>query len=666
MSEEFISKMLVDHYLIDISNNIPLIITFNSFIKFHSEFYQQKVNHRVVIANNMVSSNVLLDDHPEVCIIYDEPVKFVDSIHNVSGYIITGFQLDDMPNGSVRQLYTFKIWIEKDKQVYQDNLQYHTQVQEYMKRQARHGNRVQLYYYKILNEQLITHNFYDRKLADWNDDIKILRQEFFSPHKRYLFDVMQENRNGNWSNLILYGEPGTGKSSFVFRLATQLKMSIISVDLSMYIDRKRDLYSIFHGNEFYLPYGKGQKLTVSQNCIIILEEFDSSIEKIKQLENIFLFKSDTIHSYVNNKTSEIGKKVQDAIYDFVQPDVPLSSPMDYLNSRQTANNPIDPLKITNEIFDIVRTITEDNKSDILRLRDLLELFQGPVPIRDRIIVATTNNFEQIKGIIPPLFRPGRLTPIRFTYLDWESLVELCGYYFNSELNVTPFEVVIPTSQITELAIKYVSMAKASATKINDLFEEFIQELFELNEFRKDAMVKESAQELLKPIQELPKIDPPTNDYNVNLTSSVHVNKPSVGNNFHMYENWVDTKLGTPSQPQRSKADTVNKLPNQQTRPLVPKPVQPLKKSIINTQDRPLVPRSGQPQERQMQRRPVAKNQPPKSVQPKEDDRIRTMVVDKVMDKDRDLINKLPGYNKEELVSDYLNTAVMVPQHDDDY
>jgi hypothetical protein len=74
-----------------------------------------------------------------------------------------------------------------------------------------------------------------------------------------------------------------------------------------------------------------------------------------------------------------------------------------------------------------------------------------------------------------------------------------------------------------------------------------------------------------------------------------------------------------------------------------------------------------PSERQIQRRPVAKSQHLKPVQPNEDDdRIRTMALDKVMNKDRELATKMPGYNKEELINDYLQTAVMVPQHDDDY
>lgn len=595
--------MFENHYLIDISNNIPLITTFNRFIKLHPEFYQQRVNHKIVVAEN-----------GDVCMIYDEPVQFNDEIHNANGWIITEYEMEKLTNGLTQQQYKFHVWVEKSAAPL-----YHLQVQDYIQRQARHGDRVQLNYYKILNEQLITHNFYDAPLANWLDDVEQLKNEFFSPHKRYLFDVMtQSNRNGNWSNLILYGEPGTGKSSFVFRLATQLKMSIISVDLSMYIDRKRDLYSIFHGNEFYLPYGKGNKLAISQNCIIILEEFDSSIEKIRQLENIFIFKSDTIHSYVSNKTNEIGQQVQNSMANHLQPDVPLSTPFQYLVDKQNADKGgLDPLKITSEIFDIVRTITEDNKSDILRLRDLLELFQGPVPIRDRIIVATTNNFEQIKGIIPPLFRPGRLTPIKFTYLDWPSLVELCQYYFDEQPTMPQFEIGIPTSQITELAIKYVSMANAGVE--GDLFAEFQHELIELNNKRKNVIIEEK--KITVPVAPAPVASVPT------MPTSIVAPE----NTLDMYSKWIDEKLGS-SKPVAKP---------QQAKPVVRQPTG---------------------QQRKIQQRPVARQ----TVQQKgeEEEKIRNMAVDKVLAKDKELMSTLPGYNGDQMILDYQQVAVMTPHNED--
>ncbi len=93
---------------------------------------------------------------------------------------------------------------------------------------------------------------------------------------------------------------------------------------------------------------------------------------------------------------------------------------------------------------------------------MLELFQGPVPIKNRIIIATTNNFEKIRTALPALFRAGRMTPVHFDYLDWNSLNELCMYYFQTILTIEPRPITIPTSQIIELAIKYVLTKKSFA------------------------------------------------------------------------------------------------------------------------------------------------------------------------------------------------------------
>ena len=114
-------------------------------------------------------------------------------------------------------------------------------------------------------------------------------------------------------------------------------------------------------------------------------------------------------------------------------------------------------------------MTDDNKSDILRLSDLLELFQGPVPIKDRMVIATTNRYEDIKNIIPALFRAGRLTEMEFGYIDWGSFCELCRYYFSKDPTIDKVDINIPTSQITELVTKYI---------LNKDFDGFIYDVLE--------------------------------------------------------------------------------------------------------------------------------------------------------------------------------------------
>jgi hypothetical protein len=109
--------------------------------------------------------------------------------------------------------------------------------------------------------------------------------------------------------------------------------------------------------------------------------------------------------------------------------------------------------INTEIAYIIKEINDENKSDVLRLSDLLELFQGPVPIKDRMIIATTNNYQNIKDTLPALFRAGRLTPLRFDNLDWQSFCELCQYYFKA-LPTEEFDITMCTSGIIELVEKY--------------------------------------------------------------------------------------------------------------------------------------------------------------------------------------------------------------------
>jgi predicted nucleotidyltransferase len=125
--------------------------------------------------------------------------------------------------------------------------------------------------------------------------------------------------------------------------------------------------------------------------------------------------------------------------------------------------------INAELNNIIRSMDADNTSNILRLSDLLELFQSPVHIKNRLIIATTNHFDKIKNVLPQLFRSGRLSGIELSYLDWDSLNELTQYYFKQPMNHEEFKITIPTSEVIELAIKYTLSKKP--------FEQFKQELF---------------------------------------------------------------------------------------------------------------------------------------------------------------------------------------------
>lgn len=424
-------------YNISVSNISSVISYTYKYINMHPEFFESNIDKEIL--------NYGGNDDVNLCYIYKKPLYFKDPIHNVEGYIITQRIDDDK--------------IELNFRIDTRNINkkcYTKQIEEYVTYTLKHGDTVVLNYYKILFKSIVPHVFYNEPLSRWTEDITKLENEFFSIHKKYLFSIMREKLNGDkstgWSNLILHGPPGSGKSTFIYRLAVFLKMSLISIDLSLYIDKKKELYSIFHGQEFSLPDGSGNKHKVNHNAIIVLEEFDNCIRKIIQLEKILQFKESITEDFLNNKSKLLLQACEKSIKKKKKSDKKKFNNFDENRERNTKL-----CNINADVDSIIRNVSESNKSDILRLGDLLELFQGPIPINDRIIIATTNHFDEIKNSLPALFRPGRLTPINFDYMDWASFIELCEYYFKSKPTCEEFNINIPTSQIIEIAKKYKSI-----------------------------------------------------------------------------------------------------------------------------------------------------------------------------------------------------------------
>lgn len=305
----------------------------------------------------------------------------------------------------------------------------------------------------------------------------------------------------------------THNSSYVYRVSMTLKLSILSVDLSLYLNKKKELYAMFHGQEFCLPNSDKKEASIN-NYIIVLEEFDTAIEKLLDIENIFKYKDILKRNYLDLKKKELKEKsmtfatnknpesketpeskenleskeiqndnkdVKNLTYEDFMEKMMLDdgfdtknnivyekAKMNILNQREHDN---ELHSINAELNNIIKGMDEDNRSNILRLSDLLELFQGPIPIKNRLIIATTNHFEKIKTSLPALFRSGRMSQIPFEYLDWISLNKMTKYYFDKEMTLEKFEINIATSQIIELAIRYV------LTK-ND-FNDFQKELFDL-------------------------------------------------------------------------------------------------------------------------------------------------------------------------------------------
>ena len=206
-------------------------------------------------------------------------------------------------------------------------------------------------------------------------------------------------------NLLLEGPPGSGKSTLAYRLAMSFGLDIYSIDVSAY-KTKYDLHQVFY-------YRTG---------IVLLEEFDIAVQKLYERslkkKSVIDYGFQTIGSSNNVISSIKSKKDDDS---------------STISSYST----------------ILKSLSDD---DEVRLEDLLEILQGPVPSNGRITIATTNKYEEIKRLCPALFRAGRLTPVYFGYLERAEINEMGRFYFGSDAEIIDFDPNIQTSQLIEYAI----------------------------------------------------------------------------------------------------------------------------------------------------------------------------------------------------------------------
>lgn len=202
------------------------------------------------------------------------------------------------------------------------------------------------------------------------------------------------DRNDNW-NCILHGPGGTGKSLFSSMLAYVTKRDIVSVDLRFL--SKKSVYNVLCGS---MHGGTKEAATLTyKNRIHVIEEFDNTIRylldrEIKEQEDI---------EYVDGKP-------------FVKPKDPT----------------------------------------LLRVSDLLEIFQGVIHRPGLIIVATTNDLDFIKKSLPTLVRFGRLTPYYVGYIDNTVYEQIIDFYFKDrdierKWRPLPSDHQIPTVQIVNYA-----------------------------------------------------------------------------------------------------------------------------------------------------------------------------------------------------------------------
>jgi hypothetical protein len=322
---------------------------------------------------------------------------------------------------------------------------------------------------------IVEHTMYQGKNRTLTELEPIYMDTHFHGEKDRLWSLIKEiDQNKDYYqrygqtpklNLLLHGPPGTGKSSFAYRVAMSLRRNIISMDLTKYPNRYI-IDKLMHG---YINVCLSNGNMINPNRLVyVFDEFDRTIE--------FL-----------NAAHDKEKRLFESKLKSLSAGQGLAA---LLGSTATKNSnyPRKPNSGTDSDYeedDFTIQAADDTTigdpstafaSQLLTIKDLLEIFQGVVDVDGRLIFAMTNHFDKIKKECPALFRPGRLTPVYFGYIGRNTLTDIIQYYFKditvcgAEDNLDaalPSELQIPTSEIIEQAIYF------SGQKANGGYQQFI-------------------------------------------------------------------------------------------------------------------------------------------------------------------------------------------------
>lgn len=141
-----------------------------------------------------------------------------------------------------------------------------------------------------LSDNVTSQLFYDKSRKDYlKEDKELILETFFHMEKTAIVNKLKSVHNNDpiykeigqipHANYILHGPPGTGKSSFIRRLAIYLERNIVSVDLSSFMSFNKLMiyFTDAHRHEYSI-----------NDTIFVIDELDIHIKKIhEKVMNVF-------------------------------------------------------------------------------------------------------------------------------------------------------------------------------------------------------------------------------------------------------------------------------------------------------------------------------------------------------------------------------------------
>jgi len=265
---------------------------------------------------------------------------------------------------------------------------------------------------------------------------------WFSPYKNKLVKHIENfnNKTGPYSmsttqyklGILLHGEPGCGKTSFIKILATETQRSIFPVSLDK-LPNLEALKALFFSEYIYVDMGDGRhkfKYLPLNKRIIVFEEIDTAGEIVmdrQKIKDMMKNKSDcygmSFYKNINKKMATIKKNSKDQ----KQSESNYPADNDNKSNKSDKSNKDNKNEQDNE-DDFERMFDDAFKSkNNITLGDLLDLFDGICELNGLIYVMTTNYKNYLDKA---LIRPGRINlSIELGKIKKPEIIEMLEYYY---------------------------------------------------------------------------------------------------------------------------------------------------------------------------------------------------------------------------------------------